>query len=193
MAYRLVVERGTIQRQSVPIPYIPGIPNLLDPLESIFEAVVLSNVLMASIISIPINWFSFVTGFFRDNMVDGLMLLRAFARFPSFYNGGWILSTQPSAGAMTLDRAIFVRGGLTLSTFVHELVHVFQYGLLGRTPFLVSYFGVSAATIAYRWINRLPLDVMRSSIHESQAYGVETDFDSWYMSKYGVDPNTIIA
>jgi hypothetical protein len=61
-------------------------------------------------------------------------------------------STQPSAGTMTLDREVFVRGGLSLSTFVHELVHVFQYLLVGINGFLVAYFGTGAFTIAERWI-----------------------------------------
>ena len=96
---------------------------------------------------------------------------------------------------MTLNQSIFVRGGLSLSTFVHELVHVRQYGYLGKTGFLVSYFGTSASTIAYRWVRRLPLNPMKSSPHEKQAYDLETRFRSWYMGdpKYKADPDTIYA
>ena len=57
------------------------------------------------------------------------------------------------------------------------MVHVGQYGLLGPTVFLVSYFGLSLATIVKRLLAREPLDPMSSSPHERQAYDLEGRFE----------------
>jgi len=156
------------------------VPNPMDPLGSIFEAVVLSNIAVSSSIPIPPNYRSKLLEYAQDNPGDGLLLLPAIARMPTFHSGGWVLSTQDRAGAMTLDTDIFVKGNLDIGTYIHELVHVTQYGLLGRTGFLVSYFGLSAATIAARWVMGQPIDVMESSPHESQAYALEQRFLAWY-------------
>jgi len=81
---------------------------------------------------------------------------------------------------MTLDTYIFVRGQLDLKTYIHELVHVTQYATVGRTGFLVSYFGLSAATVAKRFVMREPLDMMQSSPHETQAYNLADRFMAWW-------------
>jgi Domain of unknown function (DUF4157) len=188
--------RGTIQRLDIGnLGGIlgGGVTGLLDPLGPVFDGVVSTNVMVASYISIPRTWFNIVQDFSTVNKEDGALLLAALARGPSFYSGGWILDIQSGAEAMTLDRSIFVSGRLRLSTFVHELVHVRQYRILGRTGFLVSYFGTSAGTIAWRWLKRLPLNPMESSPHEKQAYDLADRFRSWYMSKYNSDPIFIYA
>jgi hypothetical protein len=172
-----------------------GLGRIYDPLSTVFDGVVLTNKMGASQISIPKTWFDTIKDFSAANKDDGNRLLAALSRAPSFYDGGWILDIQQGAAAMTLDRSIFVSGKLSLSTFVHELVHVGQYGKLGKTAFLVSYFGLSAATIAYRLIKKLPLNPMESSPHEMQAYDLEARFRSWYMKdpKYNTDPHHIYA
>ena len=139
-----------------------GLGRIYDPLSTVFDGVVLSNKMAASKISIPKAWSDIIKDFSASNKDDGNWLQAPLSRGPSFYDGGWILDIQQGAAAMTLDRSIFVSGKLSLSTFVHELVHVGQYGKLGKTAFLVSYFGSSAATIAYRLIKRLPLNPMES-------------------------------
>ena len=165
----------------------------LDPIESTFDGVVASNRALATAISISASAPQAVFAYAASNPLDGAILLPALARLPSFYRGGWIMDLQPAAAAMTLDHSIFVPSGntLSLSTYVHELVHVLQYGLLGPTAFLVSYFGVSAATIAYRWARGLPLNPMRSSPHESQAYALSRRFDAWYQSTHGVSASSV--
>jgi len=153
-----------------------------DPVELVFDNVVATNRAISSRIDIPENWYTIVAEFASDHPADGAILISALIRRPSFYEGGWIMDLQPDASAMTLDRSIFIPTGstLTLQTFVHELVHVTQYQQLGVTPFLVSYFGMSAATIVYRWLNGEAVEVMQSSPHEDQAYNLATRFTDWY-------------
>lgn len=167
-------------------PSTPGIQRQLglgiglDPLSTVFEGVVLSNIALASAISIPELYMTKLIEYAGDHPEDGAILLGGFIRFPTYYSGGWILDVQTNAKAMTLDRAVFVDGNLDIGTYIHEMVHVLQYGILGRTAFLVSYFGLSAATIAWRFINQEPLDVMQSSPHENQAYELAARFMAWY-------------
>jgi len=67
-----------------------------------------------------------------------------------------------------------------IQDYINELVHVTQYATTGRTHFLTSYFGLSALTIAKRFIMRDPINMMRSSPHENQAYDLEQRFLEWY-------------
>lgn len=169
---------------------------ILDPLSPIFGGIVATNVAVARSISIPsspVNWRSRVLQYARANPLDGAVLIGAFARLPAFHRGGWIMSLQPAAAAMTLNTRVFVRGPLSLSTYVHELVHVFQYGTLGVTGFLTSYFGLSAAVIAYRLVRRQPLNVMKSSPHEGHAYDVEKRFDRWHLKQFGTSAGGLTA
>jgi len=114
-------------------------------------------------------------------------------RSAKFYRGGWILDIVQDAAAMTLDRSIFARGPLKFTTFVHELVHVAQYDDLGRLGFLASFFGLSIATVLKRFVNREPLNIMDSSHHEHEAYMLEERFRTWYINRYGQDPEEITA
>jgi hypothetical protein len=161
------------------------------PLDSIFDVVVASNLVVASSISIPGDWHSKVRDFATSNLLDGSILLSALSHYRGFFRGGWIMDVQPNADAMTLDRDIFVTGNLSLETFVHELVHVTQYAILGKVAFLGSYFGLSAATIAKRFIMREPINAMHSSPHEVQAYELASRFDAWHSSTYGGSATTI--
>ncbi len=150
-----------------------------------FNAVESSNVLFASGMNIPSSWQTTVAAYFYDHPLMGAFPFRALARLPIFYQGGWIMNLQPGAGAMTLDTSVFVSGNLSLATYVHELVHVTQYLVLSKTGFLASYFGMSAATVVWRWLNGQPTNAMRSSPHEEQAYQTGTHFENWYLNKYG--------
>jgi hypothetical protein len=158
-----------------------GLPSGIDPIASVFGSVITSNILSATPVTIPPRYWQKLIEYSAANLSDGIVLLAGLARVPEYYSGGWILSVQTGAAAMTLDRSIFVNGAPSIDTYVHEMVHVAQYAA-GRTAFLTSYFGLSAATIAYRLLRRLPLEVMNSSPHESQAYAIESRFMSWYAS-----------
>lgn len=158
---------------------LDGVPNPLDPIGSLFGVVIDTNVLSSSYISVPSAYRSILAEYAVATPSDGIPLLAGLGRFPTYHAGGWILSVQTGAEAITLDRHVFTHAPLKIDTYVHEMVHVAQYGVTGRTGFLVSYFGLSAATIAARLIAREPLNVMQSSPHENQAYNLEGRFRRW--------------
>ena len=160
-------------------------------IDAIFRQVVSSNVSDSSPISIPEDWPGIVREYAAANPDDAAVLTAALGRSPSFHTGGWILDIQTGAKAMTLDRDIFVSGDLNLKTYVHELVHVTQYGQGTPTDFLVSYFGQSAATVARRLIRREPLQMMRSSPHEEAAYQLGGRFATWYQETHNADSRTV--
>lgn len=113
------------------------------------------------------------------NPGDGKILLNALAQGPSHYKGGLLLAAQGDAEAITFGNSIFYRRDPTLVTFIHEMVHINQYNLLGREAFVLSYFGASLATIIKRVIAGEPIDVMKSSPHEVQAYDLAARFKRW--------------
>jgi hypothetical protein len=158
----------------------PGIGSVTDPLSGPFEVAIQTNRAMADRISVPGKYREKLLEYAEDNLWDGAILVKALTYSPRFYKGGWILDVQSGAKAMTLDNYVFVNGDLRIQDYIHELVHVTQYGLLGRTKFLQSYFGLSALTIAKRLVMREDLDMMDSSPHEMQAYNLEKRFLEWY-------------
>lgn len=158
----------------------PGIGSVTDPLAGPFEVAIQTNRAMADRITVPDNYREKLFAYAKDAPADGLILVKAIMRSPRFYKGGWILDVQSGAKAMTLDNYVFVNGDLDIGTYIHELVHVTQYDLLGRTKFLTGYFGLSALTIAKRFLMREDLDMMDSSPFEMQAYRLEQRFLEWY-------------
>jgi hypothetical protein len=161
-----------------------SIPSIRDPLAPVFESVVATNLTKAERLPVPGEHAELVRSYIEANGDDGAWLSRGLRAKPRFHHGGWILKTQPGASAMTLDNDVFVRDGdLPIRRYVHELVHVGQYKVLGRTQFLTSYFGLSAATIAYRWIRRKPTVPMESSPHEKSAYAIDDRFCNWVSSQ----------
>jgi hypothetical protein len=157
------------------------IDDLMDPLAIPFNAAVASNALTSTLIPVPGIYMRTLLEYAKFNVADGAVLMYGFSRLPTYHSGGWILKIQTGAEAMTLDTDVFVTPSapLHLDTYVHEMVHVGQYRFLGKTRFLVSYFGLSAAVIAERFIRRAPLNVFNSSPHEMQAYNLEDRFRAW--------------
>lgn len=149
------------------------------PLDQLFGVVIDTNIISSKTLTVPPAYTSIAREYAASNRSDGLILGIALGRFPVYHGGGWILDVQAGAEAMTLDRHVFTHTPLKIDTYVHELVHVTQYSLVGRLGFLVSYFGLSAAEIARRFVNREPLNVMDSSPHENQAYELERRFRTW--------------
>ena len=151
----------------------------IDPLGTLFGMVVDSNIATSTRIVVPPAYTLALAEYARANPADGAPLFRGVARNPVYHAGGWILQVQTGAEAMTLDLHVFTKAPLKIDTYVHEMVHVAQYAAAGRVGFLVSYFGQSAATIAERLMTRKPLNVMRSSPHENQAYELDRRFRQW--------------
>lgn len=162
-----------------------SIPSIRDPLAPVFEAVVATSLAKSDRISVPDEYTELVRRYATDVEQDRAWLARGLRAKPRFHHGGWVIKMQPAAGAMTMDNDVFVRRGrnLDIRLYVHELVHVGQYKTFGRTDFLTTYFGLSAATIAYRWVRRRPTVPTRSSPHEKSAYAIDDRFCTWVASQ----------
>ncbi len=167
---------------------LASLGGLVDPIAMLFAKVVASNVAAASPITVPPRYETLLKAYATANSADGAVLSTGLARGPVYYAGGWILDIQKAAKAMTLDTSVFVRGELNLKTYIHEMVHVNQYGSLGPTAFLAGYFGLSAAEIAKRLAMRLPIDPMKASPYEQQAYALEDRFMDWWRAHPAADP-----
>ena len=167
---------------------LASLGGLVDPIAMLFGKVVASNVAAASTITVPPRYETLLRAFAAANSSDGALLGAGLARGPVYYAGGWILDIQKAAKAMTLDTSVFVRGELDLNTYIHEMVHVKQYGSLGPTAFLAGYFGLSAAEIAKRLAMRLPIDPMTASPFEQEAYALADRFMVWWRAHPEADP-----
>lgn len=134
----------------------------------------------ASQISIPATYYLTAGKFAGANREDGAVILNAINQEPKHYHGGWLLSVQGEAEAITFGNSVFYNTSQpTEATFIHELVHINQYNKLGRSGFLTSYFGLSLATIIKRAIMGEPIEAMQSSPHERDAYALERRFKAW--------------
>jgi hypothetical protein len=148
-------------------------------LRKVFAEVVEGSRATSTPISVPPEFRNELVDFASDGLAEDLLLLDALERQPRFHIGGAILDLQPGAQAMTLDRDVFVDGTLDVGTYVHEMVHVAQYGKLGALRFLTLYFGETTARLLWHLVNDIPFDEFRASVLERQAYAVEERFARW--------------
>ena len=139
--------------------------------------------LSASKTSIPEGHVAALKEYAAYNPADGAKLLNALNQRPSHYIGGLLLGGNKDAAAITFGNSVFYGTAPTEGTFVHEMVHVNQYHKLGRKAFVLSYFGMSAATIAKRLMMGQPVAFMQSSPHETEAYNLEQRFDKWFADR----------
>ncbi len=59
---------------------------------------------------------------------DGMILKNALEQDPSFYKGGWLISVNGAADAITFGNSIFFsKAPPDEDTYVHEMVHIHQY------------------------------------------------------------------
>jgi hypothetical protein len=148
-------------------------PDLLFAAEQIIRA-------SATKIVIPAGHIQALKRFANANPDDGKILNNALAQDPSYYRGGWLLSVNSAAEAITFGNSIFFRQVVpAMNTYVHEMVHIDQYNRVGRNIFIMSYFGLSPATMLWRVINHHPVNAMNSSPHEKAAYQLEGRFSVW--------------
>jgi hypothetical protein len=135
----------------------------------------------ASSLSVPDDWVASVSTYLSQSTTpadDVEKILAGSRRSPSYYSGGLVLSLNSNAGAMTLDDCVFVgSGNWDPNTYVHEMVHVGQYGAYGIEGFLAAYFGSSAIEIVRRWAKGESTDVMTASYLETEAYAIGNRYD----------------
>lgn len=133
----------------------------------------------ASSLAIPARHISDLRRYAAANEDDGKILENALAQGPSCYHGG-LLRQVSGAEAITFGNSIFFRDcPPTSHTYIHEMVHIHQYRMLGRAAFIASYFGMSLATVVSRFVRGLPINSHRSNPYEEQAYQLEERFRAW--------------
>jgi Putative peptidoglycan binding domain len=169
----------------IPLPtcFTPEPPDPRDaPIQTQFDAVVASNMGAAIKMTIPVCYETKLIEYAVHNPSHGLILVGGYLRCPLYFRGGWILKLVSTALAMTLNTRVFVdpHSPLDIGTYIHEIVHVWQYKILGITGFLASFFGISALVILTRVLLRRPLHITKSNPHEVQAYNIESRFMTWY-------------
>jgi hypothetical protein len=154
---------------------------LVPQVEVVFNAFKQACIATASGITVPGEWASQLSTYLGDPdtpSADADAIRAGLNRSPSYYSGGLVLSLNPSAGAITLDDCVFVlSGNWDPNTYVHEMVHVGQYGSYGIEGFLAAYFGSSAIEIVRRWARGERTDPMTSSYLETEAYAIGNRFD----------------
>jgi hypothetical protein len=147
--------------------------------KELFGKVVLSNRLVARPFPVPERYVTAVEQYAAAAPEDGKILLAALKRKPKYYVGGWILDVQSGAEAMTLDHDVFCVKEPTVDTFVHELVHVKQYGDVGPAKFLSNYFGEAGYEVIRALLAREDIDPFSASTYEKEGYALEKRFQAW--------------
>lgn len=155
----------------------------------VWRRVVRTNIESASFQTIHTKWRELAFQYSRENPADGLWIRAGLSRMPDFWLGGWLIEQAGSAThAITLDEDVFFNPDNgeepNVDTYVHELVHVAQYGMLGVTGFLGSYaqefvegyIGGGGGDEAYHQI-----------AHEQQASAIEERFSAWRQKKEAAD------
>lgn len=136
------------------------------------------------------SWRQLALEYSAFNEQDGLWIKLGIKRMPDCWKGSWILEQAGSeTHAITLDKAIFFNpeasGEPQVDTYVHELVHVAQYALLGVQGFLGSY-GID-------YVKGLiggggdPDKAYHAVRHEKQAAAIEERFKAWREKKQADD------
>jgi hypothetical protein len=166
-------------------------PGLRASLEWIvWPRIVRSNRESSSAHGIDPAWRELAFLYSHENPADGKWIRMGLARMPSFWVGSWILERAGSeTHAITLDEDVFFNpatdGEPNVDTYVHELVHVAQYGILGITGFLGSY----AQEFVEEYIGSGGDDAAayHQIAHERQAAAVEERFTEWRLKKEKAD------
>jgi hypothetical protein len=160
-------------------PYLPegflGIPGAFDALFWAFKRECIST---GSEVSPDSAWVTALNNYLSESSTPEshkAQILLGKGRDPTYYHGGLVLSLNSGANAMTLDDCVFVHN-LEPNTYVHEMVHVGQYGMLGPEQFLATYFGSAAIVVIERWVRGQPTDPMTASPLETAAYEIGTRF-----------------
>jgi len=163
-------------------PLLPtGLIGLPSAVNQLFWAFKTACVASASRIAPEAEWVTRLDNYLSDDSTpeaDKEQIRLGKNRDPAYYAGGLVLDLNSGAGAMTLDDCVFVcSGNWEPNTYVHEMVHVGQYGVLGPEGFLDAYFGSSAIVILERWVRGQSTDPMTASPLETVAYAIGNRFD----------------
>jgi hypothetical protein len=140
--------------------------------------------------TIDASWRQLALQYSRENPTDGGWIRMGIARMPDFWLGGWFIGEAGSdTHAITLDDDVFFNpdtsGEPNVDTYVHELVHVAQYGILGVTGFLGSY--AEEFVEGYVGSGGDDMEAYHQIAHEQQASAIEERFSAWRRQKEKAD------
>ena len=143
---------------------------------------------LASPIGLPAEWRVLALTYAKEHPEDGTWIATGLSRAPLFSSGGPAIEAAGSGThAITLDRDVFFNpnmpGEPNVDTYVHELVHVAQYGLLGVTGFLGSYFAEFLRHLAGDAPNFDTDKAYHNIAHEGHARNIETRFKAWRLKR----------
>ena len=146
-------------------------------IDQLFAAAVAYGRSKSTVFTVPKSYDDKLDQYAAAKPEDGKILKKARDRKPTFRNGGLV---PDDALAMTLDTDIFCKPGEpTVDTYIHELVHVWQYGEAGPSRFLQNLLGGAATGVLIQLARGKTVDIMKASPYEMQAYGVECRFKKW--------------
>lgn len=158
--------------------------------EGVWETYVATNRAQARFFPVPEAWRQLAGEYSLQNPDDGKWIRDGITRMPDFWLGGGIVVQAGSAThAITLNRDVFMNpdasGEPNVDTFVHELIHVAQYGKLGVLGFLGSY----GAEFGKGFVDgNFDSDAAYHNIrHEQAASTIEGRFSTWRREKEARD------
>jgi hypothetical protein len=139
-------------------------------------------------IGLPAEWRVLALDYSKEHPEDGAWIAAGLSRAPLFSSGGPAISSAGSdAHAITLDRDVFFnpnkQGEPSVDTYVHELVHVAQYGLLGVTGFLGTYFADFLRHLAGDAPEFDTDKAYHNIAHEAHAREIEARFKKWRLKR----------
>jgi hypothetical protein len=115
---------------------------------------------------------------------DAPVLWAGWMRRPRFHVGGLVPS---DAHAMTMDLDVFCNGPPNVGTWIHELVHVAQYGSVGPTRFLINMLGSESAAVLVKLVRGEKFDLFKNSAYEVEGYSLERRYWEWTTTGSGKD------
>jgi hypothetical protein len=173
-----------VQRFSVSDLVAPGLEMAFE--YGVWGLFVGQNRAAARYFPVPAEWRHLAGLYSLQNPDDGKWIRDGITRMPDFWIGGGLLAQAGSeTHAITLDHDVFfnpdTRGEPSVDTFVHELIHVAQYGKLG----IVGFLGTYAAEFGRGYIqgNYDSDAAYHNIVHEQQAVAVEERFSKWRQEK----------
>jgi len=133
-------------------------------------------------------WRELALTYAKEHPDDGRWIWAGDRRRPRFHTGGPLVAMAGAeTHAITLDRDVFfnpaTRGEPHIDTYVHELVHVAQYGNLGVAGFLGTYLGEFLKHFVEGKLSGKDTDPYHAIVHEVSAKAIEDRFSAWRTKK----------
>ena len=143
-----------------------------------YEAAMAYGRANSTVVAIPSSYDADLDAYAAANPEDGRKIKRGRERGPTFRRGGLV---PDGALAITFDRDIFCQPDEpSVDTYVHELVHVWQYEQAGGPiQFIENLIGGAAANILWKFARGEKVDIYHASAYEEQAYALEARFHAW--------------